>query len=74
MLSGVTDYLVIKGFQAARLFEHDVCCTLNLPDFPCVAKAKCFRDRTIAFCENVQDFMEALGVDSVREFLSSLNI
>ena len=59
------DDLVIKGFQVTRLFEHDVCCTLNLLDRPCVAEAECFRNRTIAFCKSIQNLMEVFRIDPV---------
>ena len=33
----------IKGFQIIRLFKHDVHCTFNLLDCPCVAETECLR-------------------------------
>ena len=69
-----SDNLVIKGFQVTRLFEHDVCCTLNLLDSPCVAEAEYFRDRTVAFGKSIQNFMKVFRVDSVRELLGEFNI
>ena len=59
------DDLVIKGAEVARLFEHDVCCTLNLLDRPCAAQAECFRNRTIAFCKSIQNLMEVFRIDPV---------
>ena len=69
-----SDDLVIKGFQFPRLFEHDVRCTLNLLDRPCVAEAERFRDRTVAFCKSIQDLMEVFWIDPVGEFLGSFDI
>ena len=68
------DDLVIKWLQFTRLFEHDVRCTLNLLDCPCVAEAERFRDWTVAFCKSIQDLMEVFWIDPVREFLGSFNI
>ena len=68
------DDLIIKGFQVAWLFEHDVCCALNLLDSPCVAETECFRDWTVAFCKNNQNLMEVFRVDPVREFLGGFHI
>ena len=52
------DNLVIKWFQVTRLFEHDVCCALDLLDSPCVAETECFRGWRVAFCESIQNLME----------------
>ncbi len=68
------DDLVIKGFQVAWLFEHDVCCALNLLDSPCAAQAECFRDWTVAFCESIQNLMEVFRIDPVRELLGGFDI
>lgn len=69
-----SDDLVIKGFQVTRLPEHDVCCTLNLLDSPCVAETECFRSWTVTFCKSIQNLMEVFRVDSVRELLSGFHI
>lgn len=42
------DNFVIKRFQVAWLFEHEVCCALSLLDSPCVTWTECFRDWTVA--------------------------
>ena len=69
-----SDDLVIKGFQIPWLSEHDVRCTLNLLDRPCVAEAERFRDWTVAFCKSIQDLMEVFWIDPVGEFLGSFDI
>ena len=69
-----TDHIVIKGFQVARLFEHDVSCALNLLNRPCIVKAERFRDWTIALRKNVENLMETFRIDSIRELLGSFDI
>ena len=69
-----SDDLVIKWLQPFRLFEHDVRCTLDLLDCPCVAESKRFRDWTAAFCESIQDLMEVFRIDPVRESLGGFDI
>ena len=69
-----SDDLVIKGLQISRLFEHDVRCTLNLLDCPCVAETERIREWTVAFCESIQDLMEVFWIDPVREFLGGFDI
>ena len=68
------DNLVIKWFQVTRLFEHDVCCALDLLDSPCVAETECFRGWRVAFCESIQNLMEVFRVDPVRELLGGFHI
>ncbi len=59
---GPDDLVIKRGKGVAQLFEHDVCCTLNLLDRPCVAQAACFRNRTIAFAKAARTLWRYSGL------------
>ena len=84
MLSGFTVKIAawMIGFQVtlffvkhfSQLFEHNVCCVLNLIDSPCVAEAECSRGWAVTFCKSIQNLMEVFQVDPVRELLGGFHI
>ncbi len=68
------DDFIIKGFQISGLFEHDIRCTFNLLDRPCIAKSKGFRDRAVTSGKDVKHFMQILRIDPVGKLLCSFYI
>lgn len=68
------DDFIIKGFQIFRLFEHDIRCTFNLLDRPCIAKPKGLRDRAVTPGKDIQNLVESFRVDPVRKLLGRFYI
>ncbi len=69
-----SDSLIIKRSWVIRPFEHDVSCTLNLLDSPCIAEAKALSHGAIPFCKNIQDFVEVFRIDPARKLLCHFHI
>ena len=65
------DDLIIKGLEILRFSKHNVSCTFNLLDCPCITKAKGIGDGAVASGKNIEDLMKAFWVDAVRKFLCS---
>lgn len=68
------DNLTINRSRIFLLFEHDICCAFNLLDHSCITKAKAFRNRTVAFCKNIANFMKSFGIDPVGKLLDNFRI
>ena len=68
------DDFIVKGFQIFRLFEHDIRCTFNLLDRPCIAKPKGLRDRAVTPGKDIQNLVEIFRVDPVGKLLGCFYI
>lgn len=69
-----SDNLAVKRFQVAGVFEHDICCALDLLDCSCITRARGLRHRAVALCKDIQDFMQVFGTDPIRKLLGRFNI
>ena len=56
------------------MFEHDICCTLDLLNRPGVTESKAVGYRTVASGKDIKDFVEVFRIDPVGKLLCSLNI